>query len=61
MLLESRETQGAHLKPQVKEGAMRVASLIICELIAKRNSFNEDPEGDKQSILIFLPGFAEIF
>jgi len=40
---------------------MRVASLIICELIAKRNSFNEDPEGDKQSILIFLPGFAEIF
>jgi HrpA-like RNA helicase len=37
---------------------MRVASLIVCDVIEKLNSFDER---HKESVLIFLPGFAEIF
>lgn len=40
---------------------MRVASIIICDVIEKKNVFNENLEQGKQSILIFLPGLAEIY
>lgn len=46
------------MKAQVKDGAMRVASIVVCDLIEKLNSFDEK---HKESVLIFLPGFAEIF
>jgi hypothetical protein len=49
------------LKATVKDGAMRVASLIVCDIIEKLNTFGEKPGAEKQSVLIFLPGFAEIF
>ena len=39
---------------------MRVASLVVCDIIEKLKSFGETGE-EKQSILVFLPGFAEIF
>jgi ATP-dependent RNA helicase TDRD9 len=39
---------------------MRVATIIVCDIIEKLNSFEENP-GEKYSILIFLPGLAEIF
>jgi len=39
---------------------MRVASLIVCDIIEKMNMFGDDPS-DKKSILIFLPGLYEIF
>ena len=38
---------------------MRVASMIICDVIEKLNRFNDDPE-DKKSVLVFLPGLFEI-
>lgn len=56
--MEAKDTQGTHLKAQVRDGAMRVASLVVCDLIEKFNSFEEDR---KESVLIFLPGLAEIF
>ena len=37
---------------------MRVASIVVCDLIEKLNSFDEK---HNESVLIFLPGFAEIF
>ena len=40
---------------------MRVASIIICDVIEKKIVFNEYLEQGKQSILIFLPGLAEIY
>lgn len=46
-------------KPVVKEGSMRAASLIICEIIQKLNIFGDDPN-EKKSVLVFLPGLAEI-
>jgi hypothetical protein len=46
------------MKAQVKDGALRVASLVVCDLIEKFNDFDEKR---KESVLIFLPGFAEIF
>lgn len=39
---------------------MRVASLIVADIIEKLKRFGETGD-EKQSILIFLPGFAEIF
>lgn len=57
--MESLEGTGTQ-KPQVREGAMRAASIIICDIITKRNAFGDDPEKPK-SILVFLPGLAEIF
>lgn len=60
LLLDSQENTGNYLKAQVKEGAMRVASLIVCDIIEKLKSFGETGD-EKQSILVFLPGFAEIF
>ena len=39
---------------------MRAASIIICEIIQKLNIFGDDPN-EKKSILVFLPGLAEIF
>jgi HrpA-like RNA helicase len=47
-------------KPQVKEGSMRAASMIICDIIERLNTFNDDAS-EKKSILVFLPGLAEIF
>ena len=48
-------------KPSIKEGVMRVASIIICDIIERQNTFNDDPEEDKKGILVFLPGLHEIF
>jgi hypothetical protein len=48
-------------KPSIKEGVMRVASIIICDIIERQNTFNDDPDEDKKGILIFLPGLHEIF
>ena len=39
LLLEARETSSSYLKPNVKESAMRVASIIICDIIERLNSF----------------------
>ena len=39
---------------------MRAASIIICDIVVKNNMFNDDPELPK-SVLVFLPGLAEIF
>ena len=39
---------------------MRAASIIICDIITKRNAFGDDLDKPK-SILVFLPGLAEIF
>lgn len=58
MILEAKENQGTHLKASVKDGAMRIASLVVCDVIEKLNTFEEK---HKESVLIFLPGFAEIF
>ena len=57
--MEARETQSTYLKANVKESAMRVASIVICDVIEKLNSFDEKDE--KASVLVFLPGLAEIF
>ena len=43
MLLESLEGTGIQ-KPQVREGALRAASIIICDIIAAQNSFNDELE-----------------
>lgn len=40
--MEARETQSTYVKPNVKESAMRVASIIICDIIERLNSFGED-------------------
>jgi len=39
---------------------MRAASIIICDTIERLNTFNDDPN-EKKSVLVFLPGLAEIF
>ena len=39
---------------------MRAASLIICDIIERLNTFNDEPN-EKKSVLVFLPGLAEIF
>ena len=59
ILHEAMELSGTQ-KPIIKEGAMRAASLIICDIIEKLNIFGDDPT-EKKSVLIFLPGLAEIF
>jgi ATP-dependent RNA helicase TDRD9 len=48
-------------KPQVKECSMRVATMLICDVIQKLNRFEDNLEEDKKSILVFLPGLHEIF
>lgn len=40
---------------------MRVAAMIICDVITKLNRFDEKPEDEKNSVLVFLPGLHEIF
>lgn len=41
---------------------MRVAAMIICDVIEKLNRFEEKTEQeDKKSVLVFLPGLHEIF
>ena len=59
LLLEAQQTSSAYLKANVKESAMRVATIIICDVIERLNSFEETSDV-KASILIFLPGLAEI-
>ena len=39
---------------------MRIAAFLICDVIEKKNSFN-DSEDEKKGILVFLPGLHEIF
>ena len=48
-------------KASLKEGVMRVASIIICEFIERQNLYGDDLTKDKKSILVFLPGYYEIF
>jgi len=48
-------------KPSIKEGVMRVASIIICDFIERQNFYNDDLSKDKKGILVFLPGYHEIF
>lgn len=48
-------------RPAIKEGVMRVASIVICQLIEKENTFKDDLNDEKKGILIFLPGYHEIF
>jgi|LauGreDrversion4_2_1035121.scaffolds.fasta_scaffold31188_3 HrpA-like RNA helicase len=48
-------------KPQVKESTMRVAAMLICDVIEKLNRFEDDPNEEKKSVLVFLPGLHEIF
>lgn len=59
-LLDDSLTISDSKKPNVKESTMRVASLLICDVIERLNSFGDDPE-DKKSVLVFLPGLHEIF
>ena len=59
-LIDDARTICDSSKPQVKESTMRVASLLICDIIDKLNLFNDDPN-DKKSVLVFLPGLYEIF
>ena len=40
---------------------MRVASILICDIIDKQNTFSDDLDEDKRGILVFLPGLHEIF
>ena len=40
---------------------MRVAAMLICDVIHKLNRFEESQEEDKKSVLVFLPGLHEIF
>lgn len=42
---------------------MRLAAMIICDVIEKFDRFNDagELEGEKKSILVFLPGLHEIF
>ena len=56
----SQRQTHAQAKPYVKEGSMRAASIIICDLIERMNIWGDEPN-DKKSILIFLPGLVEIF
>jgi HrpA-like RNA helicase len=58
-LLDDAITIGDSKKPHVKESTMRLASLIICDVIEKIDTFGDGP--DKKSILVFLPGLHEIF
>ena len=48
-------------KPAIKDGVMRVVSLIICDLIEKFNTFKDDEQLEKKGALVFLPGYFEIF
>lgn len=49
-------------KPSIKEGVMRVAAFIICDIIERFNEFNDDlEEQEKKGILVFMPGLHEIF
>jgi len=47
-------------KPQIKEGTMRAASILICDVIERLDMFADGPY-EKKSVLCFLPGLAEIF
>lgn len=50
-------------KPQVKDCTMRLAAMIICDVIESFDRFKDVEEGDgeKKSVLVFLPGLHEIF
>ena len=62
LILEARNVTEGN-KPQVKESTMRVAAMIICEVIEKLDRFKDadEGEGEKRSVLVFLPGLHEIF
>jgi HrpA-like RNA helicase len=59
-MLDDALTISDSKKPNVKESTMRVASLIICDIIERTNAFGDD-DIEKKSILVFLPGLHEIF
>lgn len=60
MLYEAIEFSHSN-RPAIKEGVMRVASIVICQLIEKENTFKDDMNDEKKGILVFLPGYHEIF
>jgi HrpA-like RNA helicase len=60
LLYESRCISEGN-KPQVKEATMRVAAMLICDVIERLNRFGEKEGEDKKSVLVFLPGLHEIF
>lgn len=35
--------------------------MIVCDLIEKFNTFKDDTEHEKKGVLVFLPGYFEIF
>ena len=47
-------------KPQIKECSMKLAAMMICDVIEKKNRFFDDLT-EKKSVLVFLPGLFEIF
>jgi HrpA-like RNA helicase len=60
LLYEARESLNSN-KPSIKEGILRVASILICDLIERMNLFEDNLELEKKGILVFLPGLHEIF
>lgn len=60
LLYEAVETFNSN-KPSIKEGIMRVASILICDLIERLNLFGDNVEEEKKGVLVFLPGLHEIF
>ena len=42
---------------------MRLAAMIICDVIERLDRFRDadEGEGEKRSVLVFLPGLHEIF
>jgi HrpA-like RNA helicase len=40
---------------------MRVAAMIICDVIERLNRFEDDLTQEKKGVLVFLPGLHEIF
>jgi hypothetical protein len=41
LLMEAKDNSGNYLKAVIKEGSMRVASLIVADIIEKLNRFGE--------------------
>jgi HrpA-like RNA helicase len=61
LLLEALHSSNNYIKPTVRLCSMRIASIIICDVIERLDKFNEMSNGqEKGSVLVFLPGLGEI-
>lgn len=60
LLCEARQICEGN-KPQVRESTMRVAAMLICDVIERLNKFEDNLAEDKKGVLVFLPGLHEIF